>query len=109
MIGNRIKLYRLKKQLSLSELAERAGITQSYLSSIERNLQSTTSIQFLKKISSVLNIPVNTLLSDDEKTPNQDKEPDSDWAKLVREAMNSGVSKEEFREFLECNKSKMNQ
>ena len=51
--------------MSLSELAERAGIAKSYLSSIERNIQSNPSIQFLEKISSVLDIPVNSLLQGD--------------------------------------------
>jgi XRE family transcriptional regulator of biofilm formation len=108
LIGQRIKQFRLQKQLSLSELAERAGIAKSYLSSIERNLQSNPSIQFLEKVSSVLGVSVNTLLDEDQESETaQNSELDSDWSKLVRDAMNSGVSKEEFREFLEFNKWKM--
>jgi len=34
-------------------------------------------------------------------------ELDGEWKKLVVEAMNSGVSKEEFRQFLEFNKWKL--
>ncbi|WP_456276811.1 helix-turn-helix domain-containing protein [Bacillus sp. AK128] len=106
MIGQRIKQYRLRKHLSLSELAERAGIAKSYLSSIERNLQSNPSIQFLEKISVVLGVSVNTLLNDQESEFSTDRSLDSDWENLVRDAMNSGVSKEQFREFLEFNKWK---
>ncbi|WP_246942986.1 helix-turn-helix domain-containing protein [Bacillus pinisoli] len=109
MIGQRIKQYRLRKQLSLSELAERAGVAKSYLSSIERNLQSNPSIQFLEKVSAVLGVSVNTLLHDQESTSAEVEELDSDWAKLVRDAMNSGVSKEQFREFLDFNKWKLKQ
>jgi XRE family transcriptional regulator of biofilm formation len=104
MIGERIKKYRLQREMSLSELAEKAGVAKSYLSSIERNLQSNPSLQFLEKIASVLGVSVNTLLHDEENS----KELDSEWANLVREAMKSGVSKEQFREFLEFHKWKMN-
>jgi XRE family transcriptional regulator of biofilm formation len=95
----------LQKKLSLSELAERAGIAKSYLSSIERNIQSNPSIQILEKISSVLDVPVHVLLHGE--TEEVQAELDHDWEELVREAMASGISKEEFREFLEFNKWKM--
>ncbi|MGV3464313.1 MAG: helix-turn-helix domain-containing protein [Heyndrickxia sp.] len=107
MIGQRIKNFRLQKKLSLSELAERAGIAKSYLSSIERNIQSNPSVQFLEKVSAVLGVSVNALLHDEEDGINQ-AELDSEWEQLVRDAMKSGVSKNEFREFLEFNKWKMN-
>ncbi|MED1204953.1 helix-turn-helix domain-containing protein [Heyndrickxia acidicola] len=105
MIGQRIKKHRLQRELSLSELAERAGVAKSYLSSIERNLQSNPSIQFLEKVSSVLGVSVKILLNDEAEQETQ--QLDSDWEGLVVEAMNSGISKEEFREFLEFNKWKL--
>jgi XRE family transcriptional regulator, master regulator for biofilm formation len=105
VIGPRIKKYRTQKNLSLSELAERAGVAKSYLSSIERNLQSNPSVQFLEKISGVLGVSVNTLL--DEHSETDSNELDYEWTKLVQDAMKSGVSKEQFREFLEFNKWKL--
>lgn len=108
MIGERIREFRKMKQISLSELADRAGVAKSYLSSIERNIQSNPSIQFLEKISSVLDVPVNSLLNTNEDDTSVDQELDHDWEQLVREAMASGVSKQEFRQFLEYNKWKMN-
>ncbi|SET73566.1 XRE family transcriptional regulator, master regulator for biofilm formation [Salinibacillus kushneri] len=108
MIGERIKKQRQQKNMSLSELAEQAGVAKSYLSSIERNLQSNPSIQFLEKISSVLGVSVNTFLH--EKTENLSNEHlDHEWIHLVQEAMQSGVSKEEFKSFLEYNKWKLEQ
>lgn len=107
MIGQRIKNYRLQKKLSLSELADRAGVAKSYLSSIERNLQSNPSVQFLEKISTVLGVTVNELLYEENTEKTNNVELDSEWTKLVREAMNSGVSKQEFKEFLEFNKWKL--
>ena len=65
MIGERIKRLRLQKGISLTELAEKAGVAKSYISSIERNLQKNPSIQFLEKIAAVLQIPVDTLLHDE--------------------------------------------
>jgi len=102
VIGPRIKKYRTQKNLSLSELAERAGVAKSYLSSIERNLQSNPSVQFLEKVSSVLGVSVNTLLNEQNET--DPEELDLEWTKLVQDAMKSGVSKEQFKEFLEFNK-----
>lgn len=48
----------------------------------------------------MLNIPVDALLYD---APNKEN-LDTDWMKIVEEAMNSGVSKQQFREFIEFNK-----
>lgn len=105
MIGQRIRQYRQERRLSLSELAEKAGIAKSYLSSIERSLQSNPSIQILEKLSDVLDVPVHVLLHGE--SENNPAELDQDWEDLVREAMNSGISKDEFREFLEFNKWKL--
>src|SRR3954468_7921671 len=102
MIGDRVKKLRLEKKMSLSELALKAGVAKSYLSSLERNLQTNPSVQFLEKIGSVLGVPVDNLILEQ---PNKE-DLDSDWMKLVQEAMASGVSKEQFREFLEFNKWK---
>lgn len=105
MIGERVKQLRLEKKMSMSELAEKAGVAKSYLSSLERNLQTNPSIQFLEKISTVLGVPVDYFIQN-----HIDKEDlDSDWLRLVQEAMNSGISKGQFREFLEFNRWKLNQ
>ena len=103
MIGEKIKLLRKEKKMSISELAEKAGVAKSYLSSIERNLQTNPSIQFIEKISAVLNVSVNELIREDSKKIDQD-ELDEEWLKIVQEAMESGVSKEQFKEYLEFNK-----
>jgi XRE family transcriptional regulator, master regulator for biofilm formation len=105
MIGDRVKKLRLEKKLSLSELALKAGVAKSYLSSLERNLQTNPSIQFLEKIAAVLGVPIDTIIHEH---PNKE-DLDSEWMKLVQEAMESGVSKEQFKEFLEYNKWKGNQ
>lgn len=93
--------------MSISELAERAGVAKSYLSSIERNLQTNPSIQFIEKISQVLDVSVNDIINDDNAILESDL--DSEWMKIVKEAMESGVSKEQFREYLEFTKWRQEQ
>ncbi|KAF0822219.1 helix-turn-helix domain-containing protein [Cytobacillus firmus] len=105
MIGDRVKKLRQEKKMSLSELADQAGVAKSYLSSLERNLQTNPSIQFLEKIAGVLNVPVDHLIH--EQINKEDL--DSEWMKIVKEAMESGVSKEQFREFLDFNKWRVEQ
>ncbi|MFC7372385.1 helix-turn-helix domain-containing protein [Fictibacillus iocasae] len=104
MIGEFVKKYRKQKGLSLSALAEKAGIAKSYLSSLERNIQQNPSVQLLEKLSAVLDVPVENFLND--RTEVNDKDLDAEWADLVKEAMGSGVSKEQFKEFLEFNRWK---
>jgi XRE family transcriptional regulator of biofilm formation len=103
MIGKRVQQLRLAKGYSLTELAERAGVAKSYLSSIERDLQSNPSIQFLEKVGAVLGISVEEFLH-----PERDEQMDREWSELVKEAMASGISKEQFKEFLEFNKWRIN-
>jgi len=102
LIGEKIKQLREEKRMSISELATKAGVAKSYLSSIERNIQKNPSIHFIEKISSVLNVSVNEVIHN-EKTIDPE-ELDSEWLKIVQEAMTSGVTKEQFREYLAFNK-----
>ncbi|MDZ5710902.1 helix-turn-helix domain-containing protein [Jeotgalibacillus haloalkalitolerans] len=62
MIGENIKKHRKEKGLTLSELAEKAGVSKSYLSNIERNLKQNPSIHVLEKISRVLEVNLQSLL-----------------------------------------------
>jgi len=88
--------------MSISELAEKANVAKSYLSSIERNLQVNPSIQFMEKVSDVLGVNVYDLLQSNETS--QPENLDDEWLKIVQEAMESGVTKEQFREYLAFNK-----
>lgn len=102
LIGEKIKQLREGKKMSISELADRAKVAKSYLSSIERNIQSNPSIQFMEKISNVLGISVNELIREDKS--DEIEELDNEWLKIVQEAMDSGVTKAQFKEYLEFNK-----
>jgi XRE family transcriptional regulator of biofilm formation len=106
MIGKRVQQLRKEKGLSLTELAERAGVAKSYISSLERDIQKNPSIQFLEKIAAVLKVSVERLI-DQEDMVTKERVLDEEWNSIVREAMASGVDKQQFREFLEFNKWKM--
>ncbi|SFB29849.1 Transcriptional regulator, contains XRE-family HTH domain [Cohnella sp. OV330] len=108
MIGERIQMLRKTKNLSLTELSEKASVAKSYLSSIERGIQQNPSIQFLEKVGAVLGISVEEFLQSEEKQAAAESinSLDVEWASLVKEAMASGVSIEQFREFLDFNKWK---
>lgn len=107
MLGDRIKKIRKEKDMSISELAEKAGVAKSYLSSIERNKQTNPSIQFMEKVSVALGVSVNDLLYDASEVKIEDL--DEEWLEIVMEAMESGVSKEQFKEFLEFYKWRKDQ
>lgn len=95
MIGKRIQKLRLERGLSLSDLADRAGVAKSYLSTIERDIQKNPSISFIEKIASVLGVAPQDLLQLD------DEEPlDAEWLEILREARRNGVTKEQLEEFL---------
>jgi transcriptional regulator with XRE-family HTH domain len=68
-IGHRIRARRLELGLSLRELAERVGLTASFLSQIERDLASP-SIESLRKVSDALEVPIfHFLVEPDVKSP----------------------------------------
>ena len=100
--GDRIKQLRQKKRMSISEVAEKAGVAKSYLSSIERNIQTNPSLQFIEKISQVLGVSAIDIIEGHEIT--DEVELDQDWVELMKEAISSGITKEQFKEYVEFHK-----
>ncbi|AEI45227.1 XRE family transcriptional regulator [Paenibacillus mucilaginosus] len=98
MIGARIQKLRHQKRMSLTELAARAGVAKSYLSSIERDLQSNPSIQFLRKLAPVLGVNVQTLILHD---PGEKQEQlDQEWVQIIQEFNELGLSKDSLRKIV---------
>lgn len=97
MVGTRIKNLRIENGYSISELAKRAGVSKSYLSQIERGLQINPSLQLLSKVADPLNTTIEYLLGNEENIPCKER-LDSEWTNLVKEAINDGMSKQEFKE-----------
>ncbi|MFB5197817.1 helix-turn-helix domain-containing protein [Neobacillus sp. KR4-4] len=100
MIGRNIYEIRMKKGLTLSELAERASISKSYLSNIERNLNQNPSIQVVKKIAHVLNVDLKLLLKT-EATDEGQQQQDKEWIEIINELKKSGIEKQEYKTLIE--------
>lgn len=60
-VGLNIRLARVKENLTQEQLAERADISSSYISAIERGKQSI-SLEYINRIAGALNLPVTDLL-----------------------------------------------
>lgn len=93
-IGKVIRKMRLMRQLSLAQLANRAGVTKSYVSYIERNPDCNPSVDVLERLCNALEIDVDLVLH-----PNSSQKVD--WLDLVHYAQLSGITKQQFQEFIE--------
>lgn len=62
MLGTCIQRLRQEKGFTLSQLAAKTQISKSYLSHIERNIQSNPSIEVLMKIAFALEVDIQTLI-----------------------------------------------
>ncbi|MFE5039696.1 helix-turn-helix domain-containing protein [Peribacillus simplex] len=99
MIGYRVKSLREERKMSISELSAKSGVAKSYISSLERNLQTNPTILVLEKIAKILCIKVDSLLNEQ-----ADKVMDEEWMEIMQDVMGSGISKEEMREFIQDRK-----
>lgn len=96
MIGYRVKSLREERKMSISELSAKSGVAKSYISTLERNLQTNPTILVLEKIARILCIKVDALLNEQ-----ADKGMDEEWMEIMQDVMGSGISKEEMREFIQ--------
>jgi len=95
MIGDNIHKLRKKKGLTLTELAERAKVSKSYLSNIERNLNKNPSIQVIEKITNVLQVDPSILINSEIK----EVEPlvEKEWIHLIQELKDAGIKIDDIR------------
>jgi XRE family transcriptional regulator, master regulator for biofilm formation len=99
MIWNRNKQLRQKKGISLSELANLADVSKSYLSQLERGIQSNPSLQFLVKVATPLDTNIDYLLRDLKYSKSLDNELDEEWKVLIKQAIKAGLKKEDSHEY----------
>lgn len=94
---------RKARKMSLSELAEKTGIAKSYLSSIERGLQLNPSVNVIDKICEGFRVPRSYFI--------QEAEPamDEEWLEIIQEAIQSNVTKEQIKEYIDFIKWKNEQ
>ncbi|MFC7062219.1 helix-turn-helix domain-containing protein [Halobacillus seohaensis] len=98
VIGDRIKTTRKARKMSMEDLAVQTGFAKSYISSIERGVQSNPSVHFVESVALELGVSVHYLIQGTAEEANGFL--DEGWISLVTEAINSGLSKQEFREYI---------
>ncbi|WP_077623692.1 helix-turn-helix domain-containing protein [Sediminibacillus massiliensis] len=96
MIGDKIHKIRKRKGLTLTGLAEKANISKSYLSNIERNINKNPSIQVLRKIAVVLQVDMKMLINGEDEVTQQLEE---EWLVFIKELKDSGVQKEQINDY----------
>ncbi|MBS4209154.1 helix-turn-helix transcriptional regulator [Bacillus sp. FJAT-50079] len=99
MIGKNILEIRKRRGLTLTEVANRAGVAKSYLSNIERNVNQNPSIQVVERIALVLNVDLKTLVASETNHDFASSKLDAEWMKLIHELKESGNGKERIQEF----------
>ena len=109
MIGERIKQLRLEKGYSITELAEVSGVSKSYLSYIERNLQTNPSLQFLTKLLVPLDTTIEILIGNNPIKDHSiiEEHLDEEWREILQKAISEGMNKEDFQninDFIRFNK-----
>ncbi|MED3573040.1 helix-turn-helix transcriptional regulator [Cytobacillus praedii] len=98
MIGKNIARIRKKRGYTLSEFAELANISKSYLSNIERDINKNPSLEVMQKIAKVLNVDLITLLK-----PSKDFDKhlyiEKEWVNFFKELKELGIEKEEIQQY----------
>ncbi len=98
MFGTYISDIRKKQGYTLSQFANRVGISKSYLSNIERELKQNPSIQVMERIALALNMDLNDLLqneTDQLKVQHLEKE----WIDFMNEFKKTGIDKSQIQEY----------
>lgn len=98
MIGKNITELRKRRGYNLSELAELANVSKSYLSNIERSINKNPSLDVMQRIAKVLNVDFSTLLK-----PVEDLDShqyiEQEWVDILKELKELGIEKEELQEY----------
>ncbi|MBX0357766.1 helix-turn-helix domain-containing protein [Halobacillus sp. Nhm2S1] len=62
-IGEKIRVLRVGKNLSVNEFAKQSGVSKSYISNIERGVQANPSLIVMGKLAKTLGVPLEELLT----------------------------------------------
>ena len=100
MIGNNLKKYRLSKGISLTELAERSGVSKSYLNSLERNIKNNPSINVINRLAEVLDTDLNDIIGAAGNGEGQPYEIQG-WHTFIEEAKKAGIEQVHLSEYKE--------
>ena len=64
LTGNKLRLLRKQKKITIKEVSQRTGMSTSFISQVERNVVNP-SVASLKKICDVFDLPLSTFFDDD--------------------------------------------
>jgi XRE family transcriptional regulator of biofilm formation len=98
IIGKNIRRLREQKGITLSELAEQAGVSKSYLSGMERNLKQNPSIHIIEKLSDVLGVDVETII-ETKNTYVNNEQIENEWLQFIEELRALPIDREHLREY----------
>lgn len=82
MEGQILQRHRKEKGLSISKLSSLTGISKSYISLLERGIQTNPSIDILEKLAVALKVDVESLVKNENNHDSSHKGKDSGMAKL---------------------------
>jgi transcriptional regulator with XRE-family HTH domain len=72
-LGENIRMHRKNAKLTQMELAQKANISRSYLADVERD-RYNPSIDTIKALAAALNVPVTSLIDEDDEKLKQDQQ-----------------------------------
>ncbi|MGM0902195.1 MAG: helix-turn-helix domain-containing protein [Bacillota bacterium] len=109
-VGARIKNIRIQKNYSITELSKKAQVSKSYLSYIERGIQENPSLHVLSRLAKTLEVSLEDLTGHPINEHGEDSLPpiDPEWLEMIDEAIQNGVSKEDFAFYIDFMKYKKN-
>lgn len=98
MIGKKIAEIRKQRGYTLSELADLARISKSYLSNIERNLHKNPSLEIMIRIADVLNVELAALLNPGS-VQTTDFFIEQEWVDFISELKEVGMEKDQLKQY----------
>ncbi|WP_121610035.1 XRE family transcriptional regulator [Mesobacillus foraminis] len=107
-VGQQIKRLRIQKEYSITELAEKSGVSKSYLSYIERGIQENPSLHVLSRLANTLGVSPEELMGE-ASTAEHLPPVDPEWLEMIDEAIKNGIRKEDFAFYLDFVKFKNKQ
>jgi XRE family transcriptional regulator, master regulator for biofilm formation len=109
-VGEKLKKIRIQNGYSISELSSKAHVSKSYLSYIERGIQKNPSLQVLARLAKTLNVSLEELTGQPfiEREVTAPPPIDPEWLDMINDAIQNGVSKEEFAFYIDFIKYKKN-
>lgn len=98
MIGKNIAKIRKRRGYTLSDLADKANISKSYLSNIERNINKNPSLEVMQRIAKVLNVDFISLIKP-ENDLNSHLYIEQEWIDLMKEMKELGIDRDDIKEY----------